>query len=118
MNGKLTKEEIQDCRAHIVTLTKVYGPDRQNWPEGGRKWQLWLDAHEALLSEEEAQRTIFGYEGYYALRPMLPELGDPVTEPALVGEYSSDNALMSPDELHAFLTAKIPDVVGQLYLES
>lgn len=74
--------------------------------------------HEALLSEEEAQRTIFGYEGYYALRPMLPELAEPVTNPALVGEYSSDNALMTPDELHAFLTAKIPDVVGQLYLES
>lgn len=74
--------------------------------------------HEALLSEEESQRTIFGHEGYYALRPMLPELGDPVTEPALVGEYSSDNALMTPEELQTFLTEKIPDVVGQLYLES
>jgi len=74
--------------------------------------------HEALLSDEEAQRTVFGYEGYYALRPMIPELGEPVTEPALVGAYSSDNALMTPEELSKFLTEKIPDVIGQRYLES
>lgn len=74
--------------------------------------------HEALLSSEEAQRTVFGYEGYYALRPMLPELGEPVTEPALEGQYSSDKALMTQDELADFLTRKIPEVIGQRYLES
>ena len=51
--------------------------------------------HEILLSEEEATRTIAGHEGYYALRPMLPELAGPVDEPALVGDYSSEHALMS-----------------------
>ncbi len=74
--------------------------------------------HEALLSEEEATRTVFGHEGYYAVRPMLPELAGPVDEPALVGEYSSANALMTHDELADFLERKIPDVIGQCYLEA
>lgn len=74
--------------------------------------------HEALLSEEEATRTVFGHEGYYALRPMLPELAGPVEKPALVGEYSSGNELMSPSELAEFLARKIPDAIGQSYLET
>jgi FlaA1/EpsC-like NDP-sugar epimerase len=74
--------------------------------------------HEILLSEEEATRTIFGHEGYYALRPMLPELAGQVDEPALVGDYSSAGALMSHEELATFLETKIPDVVGQGYLEA
>lgn len=74
--------------------------------------------HEILLSEEEATRTIFGHEGYFALRPMLPELAGPVDEPALVGDYSSAGALMSQEALATFLETKIPDVVGQGYLEA
>ncbi|MCL2024358.1 MAG: polysaccharide biosynthesis protein [Coriobacteriia bacterium] len=74
--------------------------------------------HESLLAAEESTRTVFGAEGYYALRPMLPELADPVDEPALVGEYSSDTALMTSDELAKFLTEKIPEVIGARYLES
>lgn len=74
--------------------------------------------HEILLSEEEATRTIAGHEGYYALRPMLPELACPVETPALVGDYSSQHALMSHEELAAFLRTKIPEVVGQMYLEA
>lgn len=74
--------------------------------------------HEILLCEEEATRTIAGHEGYFALRPMLPELACPVDEPALVGDYSSANALMSESELAHFLETKIPEVVGQRYLES
>jgi FlaA1/EpsC-like NDP-sugar epimerase len=74
--------------------------------------------HEILLSREEATRTVFGHEGYFALRPMLPELAGPVEEPALVGEYSSSGALMSHAELATFLETKIPDVIGQGYLEA
>jgi UDP-glucose 4-epimerase len=74
--------------------------------------------HEALLSKEEATRTIFGHEGYYALRPMLPELAGPVDEPALDGQYSSDRALMSTQDLATFLKTKIPEVIGQGYLEA
>ncbi len=74
--------------------------------------------HEILLSEEEATRTIQGHEGYFALRPMLPELAAPVDQPALVGDYSSENALMTPQGLAQFLETKIPGIVGQLYLEA
>lgn len=74
--------------------------------------------HEILLSEEEATRTVTGAEGYFALRPMLPELAEPVTEPALVGDYSSADALMSTEELASFLEAKITGVIDQGYLEA
>jgi len=74
--------------------------------------------HEILLSEEEATRTVFGHEGYYALRPMLPELADPVEKPAIVGDYSSADALMSHTDLATFLETKIPEVIGQAYLEA
>jgi UDP-glucose 4-epimerase len=74
--------------------------------------------HESLISEEEATRTVFGHEGYYALRPMLPELAGPVGTPALDGKYSSDKALMTPEELAQFLAVKMPEVVGQRYLEA
>ena len=74
--------------------------------------------HEILLCEEEATRTITGHEGYFALRPMLPELAGPVETPALVGDYSSAGALMTCEELGRFLTTRIPDVVGQNYLEA
>jgi len=74
--------------------------------------------HEILLSEEEATRTVQGHEGYFALRPMLPELAGPVEQPALVGDYSSSRALMTAEALAHFLETKIPEVVGQLFLEA
>lgn len=74
--------------------------------------------HEILLSEEEATRTIFGHEGYFALRPMLPELAGPVDEPALVGDYSSAGALMDSKTLAHFLETKIPESIGKSYLEA
>jgi FlaA1/EpsC-like NDP-sugar epimerase len=69
--------------------------------------------HEILISDEEATRTVFGPPGYYAVRPMLPELAPPVREPALVGEYSSADHLMTPDELAAFLRRTLPQAVAQ-----
>jgi FlaA1/EpsC-like NDP-sugar epimerase len=74
--------------------------------------------HEILLNEEEATRTVAGHEGYFAMRPMLPELADPVEKPALVGDYSSASALMSVEELARFLAERVPEVVGQGYLEA
>ena len=68
--------------------------------------------HEILLSEEEATRTTHGAEGYFAVRPMLPELSGPVDEPALVGEYSSANNLMSSGELADFLRHKAPEALA------
>jgi len=74
--------------------------------------------HEALLSAEEATRTVLGAGQCYALRSMLPELSDVVTKPALVGEYSSDTAVMNTGDLALFLKERIPSVIGQRYLES
>jgi UDP-glucose 4-epimerase len=59
--------------------------------------------HEILLSDEEASRTIHGSDGYYALRPMLPELAEPVGNPAISGALSSADSLMSRDDLADFL---------------
>ena len=71
-----------------------------------------------LLAEEEATRTALGPEGYFALRPMLPELAEPPATPALLGKYSSDGALMSKAELAEFLEQKMPEAIDQSYLET
>lgn len=44
--------------------------------------------HEIMVSDEECYRTI-GRDGYYVIRPMLPELASDPQPPALSGEYSS-----------------------------
>jgi FlaA1/EpsC-like NDP-sugar epimerase len=59
--------------------------------------------HEILLSEEESLRTI-ERDGYYVIRPMLPELLDePYGEPAIDGEYSSANVTLTAEDLRALL---------------
>jgi UDP-glucose 4-epimerase len=68
--------------------------------------------HEILVSDEEATRTAHGPEGYFAIRPMLPELAGPVEVPAIREEFSSADVLMTPDELAAFFARKLPDLVG------
>ena len=72
--------------------------------------------HEILISEEEATRTQDGSEGYFAIRPMLPELAGPVEAPALVGEYSSSSSLMGAEELGSFLRQKLPGAVAANHL--
>jgi UDP-glucose 4-epimerase len=69
--------------------------------------------HEILVSEEEATRTVHGQEGYFAVRPMLPELAAPVMQPAFVGEYSSANHLMGAAELADFFRRRIPEAIAQ-----
>lgn len=59
--------------------------------------------HEIMVSEEECNRTV-ERDGYYVIRPMLPELGSPrVEKPALTGEYSSANVTLDGDGLRALL---------------
>lgn len=60
--------------------------------------------HELLISEEEAYRT-HERDGYYAIRPMLPELPPPgpAESIALKGEYSSANSLLTPDQTREYL---------------
>jgi len=73
--------------------------------------------HEILISEEEATRTIAGEDGYFAVRPMLPELAAPVEAPALVGEYSSANSLMTGADLAEFFERRLPDAVAYRHLQ-
>lgn len=50
--------------------------------------------HESLISEEEAARTVERGK-WYAIRPMLPEVGDQKpAKPALAAEYTSRDNLM------------------------
>ncbi|MBA3870435.1 MAG: polysaccharide biosynthesis protein [Anaerolineae bacterium] len=64
--------------------------------------------HEILVSEEEAYRTLERSSKYYAILPMLPEIATSVVEkPALTGEYSSENSVMSPTDLAAMLKARL-----------
>ncbi len=51
--------------------------------------------HEILISDEEAVRSVEKH-GYYAIKPMLPELDKtPVKKGALTKEYSSGNVTLS-----------------------
>lgn len=55
--------------------------------------------HEALVSEEEADRTI-EQDGYYVIRPMLPELRHTKENlTSLAKEYSSADSVMSCEEV-------------------
>ncbi|MGD1060924.1 MAG: polysaccharide biosynthesis protein [Methanomassiliicoccales archaeon] len=55
--------------------------------------------HEILVSEEEANRTIDKGE-YYAIKPILPEVGEQIRgKPALSKEYSSADSVRSAPEV-------------------
>lgn len=59
--------------------------------------------HEILVSEEEAHRTI-ARDGYYVIRPILPELCDEGDDQKPIdSEYSSADHLMTRDQLTVLL---------------
>lgn len=63
--------------------------------------------HEALVSEEEARRTVERGK-YYVILPSLPEfmLNFPMSPyAALAGRYTSRDVIMSRDDLHALFAA-------------
>jgi FlaA1/EpsC-like NDP-sugar epimerase len=65
--------------------------------------------HEVLVSEEEVYRTVEGADGYYAIRPLLPELAstDDAKRP-LEREYSSAEVVMDAgDELKGYLSDRL-----------
>lgn len=75
--------------------------------------------HEILISDEESYRTVHGAQGYYALRPMLPEVaGDGVVEPVLSAEYSSADNLMAESEVAGYLAARVPEIADASYLSA
>ena len=59
--------------------------------------------HEILVAVDEARRTV-ARDGYYVIRPALPELqsGEPI-EAALAREYGSEHELVGHDEVTALL---------------
>jgi len=69
--------------------------------------------HEIMVSEEECYRTV-ARDGYYVICPMLPELlSEPITTPALQGEYSSAQVTLDDDGLREllapYLNAPLPN---------
>lgn len=59
--------------------------------------------HEILVSQEEAYRTV-ERDGYYVIRPMLPELLDePLGTPALDDEYSSSQTTLDKEGLRSLI---------------
>lgn len=66
---------------------------------------------EILISEEEAFRTCKRGK-YYAIKPMLPELSSAIDKPALNGEYSSGDGVMTLEETRNLLN-KYKLMIGQ-----
>lgn len=58
--------------------------------------------HEVMISDEEAPRTVRRGE-WLAIRPMLPELAEPVKEPVLKGELSSGGQLLDFESTRSLL---------------
>lgn len=67
--------------------------------------------HEVLVSEEECHRTI-ERDGYYVIRPILPELRQDPMAQVLQGEYSSQRLTLDYDGLRVLLASYLePGVV-------
>jgi len=58
--------------------------------------------HEVLVSESECYRT-FSFKGFYVIGPHLPELQKKKITDCLQKEYSSENYLMTYDEVKLYL---------------
>lgn len=58
--------------------------------------------HETLVADDEAVRTV-ERGNYYVIRSSLPELGPPVTRPALSEAYTSGTDLMDEEQLLGLL---------------
>jgi UDP-glucose 4-epimerase len=71
--------------------------------------------HEIMVSEEECYRTV-ARDGYYVIRPMLPELcADKPSDAALASEYSSAHVTLDHEGLRSLLApymAEMAHVVG------
>lgn len=64
--------------------------------------------HEIMVSEEESYRTT-ERDGYFVIRPMLPELQcEPIGRPALLGEYASADITLD----HAGLRELVAPYMG------
>jgi UDP-glucose 4-epimerase len=74
--------------------------------------------HEIMVSDEECYRAV-SRDGYYVIRPMLPELAgeaDPPGPPALTGEYSSSDVTADRAVLKTLLRPYMGTVKGSAEL--
>jgi FlaA1/EpsC-like NDP-sugar epimerase len=72
--------------------------------------------HEIMVSDEECYRATTR-DGYYVIRPMLPELaGEPAPPPALTSEYSSSAVTADADALKILLRPYMGTVKGSAEL--
>jgi UDP-glucose 4-epimerase len=63
--------------------------------------------HEILVSEEECHRTV-ERDGYYVIRPILPELSrEPIAQQVLKDEYSSQRVTLDHNGLRTLLASYI-----------
>jgi FlaA1/EpsC-like NDP-sugar epimerase len=67
--------------------------------------------HEIMVSDEECFRTT-ARDGYYVIRPMLPELAGEAAPPALAGEYSSSNVTADAAALERLVRPYMGTVTG------
>jgi FlaA1/EpsC-like NDP-sugar epimerase len=73
--------------------------------------------HEVLISEEESHRT-FERGAYYVISPILPELKTTNSDARFLGkEYSSHDAVMTPDEVRKLLISNDLMVSGSVEKE-
>ncbi len=88
--------------ARVFDLAEVLIGDRNNTIEitGVRPGEK---IHEILISEEESHRT-YQRNGYYAVRPMLPDLYEAPKDKIKFKEYSSSDNLMTKKQLFDVLS--------------
>jgi len=89
--------------ARVVDIAEVL-VNRQNIPIVYTGIRPGEKVHEIMVSEEECYRTI-ERDGYYVICPILPELRhSPIEQPALNGEYSSQDVTLDHEGLRLLLS--------------
>jgi len=89
--------------ARVVDIAEVL-VNRQNIPIVYTGIRPGEKVHEIMVSEEECYRTI-ERDGYYVICPILPELRQvPIEQPALNGEYSSQDVTLDHEGLRLLLS--------------
>lgn len=97
--GDIVVPQIESARIEDIATTLVGDREIEIVHVGIRPGEK---IHETLVSEEEAYRTV-QRNGYYVIRPLLPELHPSEPSGPLTGEYSSAGAVVTGDELKRLL---------------
>jgi FlaA1/EpsC-like NDP-sugar epimerase len=98
--GDVVVPRIAAARVEDVARTLIGDRDVEIVHTGIRPGEK---IHEILVSEEEAYRTV-ERNGYYVVRPLLPELHPIEPKGPLTGEYSSADATVVGEELTRLLS--------------